>query len=51
MRQNDEYNEINDDTTEYKGQNLQVDFQCAQCREYGHYLKMPGHGLWTFVIL
>ena len=37
MRQNDEYNEKYDDTTEYKGQILQADFQCAQCREYGHY--------------
>ena len=41
MRQNEEYNEKYDqkydDTIKYKGQILQVDFQCAQCLQYGHY--------------
>ena len=41
MRQNEEYNEKYDekynDTMEYKGQILQVNFQCAQCLQYGHY--------------
>ena len=36
MRQNEEYNEKFDDTIEYKEQLPPVDFQCAQCLQYGH---------------
>ena len=49
MRQNDEYNEKYDDTTEYKGQILQADFWCAQCREYGHYIHQC-EDAWTQVM-
>ena len=53
MRQNKEYNdkydEKYDDTMEYKGQILQVDFQCAQCLQYGHYTHQC-EDAWTQVI-
>ena len=49
VRQNDEYNEKYDDTTENKGQIPQVDFQCAQCREYGYYTHQC-EDAWTQVM-
>ena len=45
MRQNDEY----DENTDYKKHIPQVDFQCAQYHEYGHYTHQC-EDTWTQVI-